>query len=522
MTNTKTIARNTGWYGLENAVSVLVSLFTSIAIARTLGPTENGYIIYVSYIAGLASNLGALGIPGTTRKYMAEFLGMGDRGTARYIYIRTLLLQVGLATLVTGGLLVWVLAMAHPEYAQHPEYRLASALLVLSIWPSMANSISAQANNATEDMAKNMPASVVSGLTYLAAIAATVVLKGGVIGVGLALLLMRLVDCAVRFFPAFRSVMSWETTHVHPPGLHRRMLDFAAQSVVSLLIASIVWSRSEVILLKHLCADIRQVSFYSIAFTMSDQLLLGATIFGTAAGTTIFAQYGRDKSRLPDITASTFRYLAILSIPLHFIFAALSVSVLHIVYGKAYAGAAAVVMLAPLLCLSKAFLAPASNLLQSAEQLRYVISATVIAGIVDVGVAWWLIPAHGSVGACIGNGAAQTTAVVLMWIAAVRLHKVQLPWALVAKLVFASAAAACSVYFATRLLAPVLALLCGGCTALVVLFALFYLLRIIEPQDHDRLKVIVGMLPRPLAAPADRLLRLLIHSEVRRLAATDL
>ena len=58
MSNTKTIAKNTGWYGLENAVGSVLTLFTSIAIARTLGPTKMGYIIYVSWIASVVSNLG--------------------------------------------------------------------------------------------------------------------------------------------------------------------------------------------------------------------------------------------------------------------------------------------------------------------------------------------------------------------------------------------------------------------------------------------------------------------------------
>ena len=129
MTNTKTIARNSGWYGIEQAVGFISNLVTSIAIARTLGPSKNAYLVYVSYIAYVASNLGALGIPATTSKYMAEFIGMGDRGTARYIYFRTLLLQVGVATLATGGVVIWVL---HDAPA---DYRIAAVLVVLSIWP---------------------------------------------------------------------------------------------------------------------------------------------------------------------------------------------------------------------------------------------------------------------------------------------------------------------------------------------------------------------------------------------------
>ena len=181
MSNTRTIARNTGWYGIENAVTSILTVFTSIAIARTLGPTKMGYIVYVTWITNVVSGLGGLGIPATTRKYMAEFLGMGDRGTARYIYIRTMLLQAGLAAIATIGLVVWVLGDAKGEY------KLASVLIVLSIWPAMVNSISSQANVATEDLSKNLLASVISIVVFFFMILATVVLHWGVVGVGVRL-----------------------------------------------------------------------------------------------------------------------------------------------------------------------------------------------------------------------------------------------------------------------------------------------------------------------------------------------
>ena len=306
MSNTKTIAKNTGWYGLERLINAILTVCTSIAIARTLGPAKMGYIIYVSWIASMVGELGGLGIPATTRKYMAEFLGMGDRGTARYIFFRTLGLQAALATVVTGGLLVWVLRDAAGDY------KLASALIVLSIWPAMVNSIPAQANVAAEEMSKNLPASSISILIYFAMIIATVVFHWGVVGVGASMLLMRLTDFLLRLFPTLTGVLLWETTHVQPVGLGNRMLSFAWQSVAIMIVEMVVWQRSEFILLKHLCADIRQVAFYSVAFSMAECLLISAQIFGSAAGATIFAQYGRDKSRLPSITLPSRRFRFIL------------------------------------------------------------------------------------------------------------------------------------------------------------------------------------------------------------------
>ncbi|MGA2050108.1 MAG: polysaccharide biosynthesis C-terminal domain-containing protein [Terracidiphilus sp.] len=516
MSNTRTIAKNSGWYGFETIVSGVVALVSSIAINRYLGPSKNGYIVYVSYIASLVSSLGGMGIPATTRKYMAEFIGMGDRGTARYIFLRTLLLQAGLATLATGGFLYWVLGDAGADY------KLAAALLVLSIWPSMVNSIAAQANTATEDLSTNLPASVISALAYFIGIAATVVFHWGVVGVGVAVLFMRMVDLLVRFFPTLKRILAWPTTHPHPPGLRNRMMAFAWPSIASMAVSLIVWGRSEIILLKTLCPDIRQVSFYSLAFTMAEQLLLAATIFGTAAATTIFVQYGRDKSKLPAITASTFRYLALISIPLHFIAASLAVPALLLVYGRQFQDAAMVVALAPLLCIFKAFITPAQSLLQSSERQSYVIGATLLAGIVDIGVAWYFIPAHGAVGACIGNGAAQALALFLMWAAASHFYKIKLPWVQVAKIVFISTIASLTAHAFAIQLKPLPAILCGGTASLIVLFGLFYLLRVLEPEDHDRLKTLTGILPRKIVAPAAKLVSLLTRQDLGNTPTTNI
>jgi O-antigen/teichoic acid export membrane protein len=508
MTNTKTIARNTGWYSIENIINAVVAFTTSIAINRYLGPEKNSYLISISYIANLVSSLGGMGIPATTRKYMAEFIGMGDRGTARYIYLRTLVLQIGLATLATCGFLFWVLRDASADY------KLAAALMALSIWPSMINSISSQANAATEDLSKNLPGSISGALTYLFAIAATVVFHWGVVGIGASLLSMRTVDFLVRFFPTMKYVLAWEMTHAHPPGLRQRMTPFALQAVGSMFVAQIVWGRSEIILLMKLCSDVNQVSFYSVAFTMAEQLLLAATIFGKSVGATIFVQYGRDKSKLPELAASTFRYIAMMSIPLHFIAVSLAVPALLLFYGHKFEGAAMVVAMAPLLCMFKAFLTPVQNLLESLERQRYVIVSTVMAGVIDISVAWFLIylfPAHGAVGACIGNGAAQLVAIGIMWAISIHLFKVKLPWLLVAKIAFISLLAALTAHYIAARLAPLWAILCGGSASLVVLFGLFYLMRVLEPEDRSRLGTLSGMLPKFIAAPANIVLDLLIR-----------
>jgi O-antigen/teichoic acid export membrane protein len=516
MSNTKTIVRNTGWYGIENIVSALSTLITSIAIARTLGPTKMGYMVYVMWIAALTASLGGLGIPSATSKYMAEYIGKGDRGTARFIYFRTLFLQMGLSTIVTGGLLIWLCLHAPADY------RLAAILVVLSTWPAMVNSIPAQANVATENLSTNLPASIISTVVYLVLIFATVVFHWGVVGVGAAFLSMRTTDFLVRFFPTTSRIMRWDGgQHVQAEALRRRMVIFALQSIANMIVGIVVWGRSEVFLLKYLCADIRQVAFYSLAFSMADRLLVASAVFGMAAATTIFVQHGRDKSRNAAVAASSLRYLALVAIPLHFIAAALAAPALLVLYGTKYRGAEMVVTLAPVLCMPKAFLSPVYSLMQSAERQGIVIFATVLAGIVDWGIAAYLIPAHGAVGACIGSGAAQVTAIVLLWGAAIRWFNVKLPWVTVVKTALISTVAAMTAYFIVVRLTPIWGILLGGSAALSVFLGLSYVVRILEPQDYERFKIVASFLPKRIAERMLSLLSLLIRPQSTTSAAEE-
>ncbi len=533
MSNTKTIAKNTGWYGVETAIDNTLTLLTSIAIARYLGPEQAGYIIFVQWVAMTVCNLGAVGIPATLRKYMAEFLGKGDKGTARFIFLRTLQLQAIMATLATAGIVLYV------RLDPSPELRLAGLLIALSIWPQMVNSIPAQANVAAEDLYRNMPASAISILVFFLSILATVFFHWGVVGVGASVLLSRSVGFIVRFIPTYRWISSWEITHAYPEGLRERAISFALQSLVTMGLGLVVWDRSEFILLNYLHSDISQITFYSVAFNMANRLLVSSTIFGSATGATIFAQYGRDESKLPGLVSSTFRYLAMSSIPIHTLFTALAVPILLLLYGGQYAGAEAVVLIAPLLCMSKAFFSPVQNLLQSFEKQRWIIAVTVLAGVIDMGLAWILIPAHGAVGACIANGVAQFVAIVLLWSIAIAMFKVKLPWLLTGKVALVSVAAALAGHFCAARLLPnakptahvahslqywavnAAAVLVCGIVSLAVLLVLFYLFRILQEEDRNRLNQVASMLPGPLPTVAKAITSALIRTKRVPVTATN-
>jgi hypothetical protein len=84
---------------------------------------------------------------------------------------------------------------------------------------------------------------------------------------------------------------------------------------------------------------------------------------------------------------------------------------------------------------------------------------------------------------------------------------------LVAKVAFVSILASLTAHYIAVRFAPLWGILLGGGASLAVLFGLFYLMRVLEPQDHARFKTLAGMLPRPFASVANTILSLLIRPE---------
>jgi O-antigen/teichoic acid export membrane protein len=172
--NGKTITRNSFWYGVETFANLFLTIFTSIVIARSIGPEKLGYFLYLVWIAGVAQTLGGLGIPAATRKYMSEYFGRGQIGIAKTVFYRTLRLQTfdGSGVTLAACLAIWFFA--------ERQYRVIGLFMIGSIFPSMVNSIAAGANTALEDLRANVPASLVSTGIFVTATYFRVSISDGV------------------------------------------------------------------------------------------------------------------------------------------------------------------------------------------------------------------------------------------------------------------------------------------------------------------------------------------------------
>jgi O-antigen/teichoic acid export membrane protein len=478
--NTKTITKNSFWYGIETVANLFLTFFTSIVIARAFGPDKLGYFLYLWWIAGIAGTLGGLGIPAATRKYMSEYFGRDQMGVAKTIFYRTLRLQTLMAAAITfaGLLAIWFLADRH--------YRLLGLFMIGSIFPFMVNSIAAGANTALEDLRANVPASLVSTGIFVTAVFSSIYFGWGLLGIAIGLFTMRAAELVVRFMPLVKRFKQYSAEPIDQI-LNRRMFLFSGRSVVLLLLGLIVWDRSEMVFLKHFCADIRQVTFYSVAFNLTERLLVFSQAFGTATGATMMAQYGRDSSRVRQLAETSVRYLALISFPVHLGLAAIAVPLVWVTYGSKYSGAVPAIVVASCLGIPKAFFLPVEALLSSWERQDLIIRWGLVSAALNLVLDFTLIPKYGAIGAAFANGGTQTFFSLVLWLAAVRLLKIRFPILPIAKTAMVAVAMAVAVRLVVSRLPAVL-----GLTLAVILGAAVYLVlvrvtRVLYPADHERL-----------------------------------
>jgi O-antigen/teichoic acid export membrane protein len=486
--NSRIIARNSYWYGIETFTNLFLTFFTSIVVARSVGPTKLGYFLYLWWMAGVAGTVGSLGIPAATRKYVSEYFGRGQMGIARTVFYRTLRLQSLLAGIITA------VALSAMWFWGDREYRVIGLLMLGSIFPYMLNMIAAGANTALEDLRANVPASLVSTAIFVTAVFSSVWFGWELLGISIGLLTMRSAELAVRIIPLMRRLNQYAPEPVDQ-SLEKRMFRFSGQSLFLMVLGLIVWDRSELVALKNFCADIRQVAFYSVAFNITERLLVISQVFGTATGATMMVQYGRDCSKVRGLIATTLRYLAVISFPLHLGLAAIAGPVMWIVYGAKYSEAVPALIIAACLGIPKAFMTPVQSLLSSWERQDLLLRWGVISGVINVALDFALIPKYGAVGAAIANGTTQTFSAIALWVVATRLLQVQAPmWPLLKTLATAGTMALVAHFAAasfSAIPAVVIAVLIGAAVYLLLL----RLSRILDHRDRERLFGLVRRVP---------------------------
>jgi O-antigen/teichoic acid export membrane protein len=502
--NAKVIGRNFIFLGLEVVITLVCTLLTTVFIARVIGPTRLGYFNLIFWLTSITCSVGSLGIPLTTFKYMGEFLGGGQKELARAVFFYNLWAQTVIASVLTAIGMIAVFTIVNPEY------RTCAVLLVLSMVPNMITFVPSQANSAAEDAALNTRGAFVGAMVYVVAVAASLLLGWNLIGIAAGVLLYRSAELGVKIIPVLKSMKT--VPHVPLPAeIRKRMFSFSGLSTGLMILQIVIWDRSDIIFLKLLQPDIRQLAFFSVCFSVADRLMQMPQTFANALSATQMAEYGRDKDRLFRMTSKASTYVLLGALPILIGVACIGGPFVRVIYGSQYLPAIPVFIVVALFSIPKAILTPAQSLLYSAEDLGFILKWGCIAAAINVLLDFVLIPSHGAIGAAWANGIAQTFAAVSIWGRVLARYPVRIDMPVLLRLSAATLAMAIVVLSIVAVpFNPLMKLSAAIPAGAIVFLVTSRMFSVLQKDDRRRLLVFSALLPTVVGSSLTRLVNFLI------------
>jgi O-antigen/teichoic acid export membrane protein len=502
--NARIIGRNFIFMGLEVLITLVCTLLTTVVIARVIGPTRLGYFNLVFWLTSITCSVGSLGIPLTTFKYMGEFLGAGKKELARAVFFYNLWAQTAIASVLTAISMIAVFTIVEPAY------RSCSALLVLSMVPNMITFVPSQANSAAENAVLNTRGALVGAIVYVAAVAISLTLGWNLVGIAAGVLVYRSAELAVKTVPVLKSMETVARVPL-PADIRKRMFSFSGLSTGLMLLQIVIWDRSDIIFLKLLQPDIRQLAFFSVCFSVTDRLMRVPQTFANALSATQMAEFGRDKDRLFKMTSQASTYVLLGALPILIGVACIGGPFIRVMYGSQYLAAIPVFIVVALLSIPKAVLTPALTLLYSAEDLGFILKWGCVAALINVLLDLALIPSHGALGAAWANGLAQTFAALSIWGRVLLRYPVRIDMPALLRLAAATLAMAIVVLAIVAIPLSAVMKLCVAVPAGALVFAVTSrMFMVLQKDDRRRLLVFSSLLPMAVDSSFKRLVNFLV------------
>jgi O-antigen/teichoic acid export membrane protein len=437
-TTARKILKNSFWFGVESVLETVVFLFTSIAVARYLGPQKLGYYSYINFFVGLVTSASSSGLASATNKFMSQYLAVNRPGMARAVYHLAYRYQL------TGALTITAAGLASIYLFGDPSFRSAGYVLILAITPGVMSWVPGQANAAFEDAKANTLSALGFIFGNAVGILLTLYFHWDLVGIAGSFLAGRLIEVLMRTIPLHAKLRRIEEEPMEA-GLAAEVRRFCFEAIGVQIVTTVVWGRSEMIFLRAF-STLEQIGFYSLSVGFVAKLTVVPEIFANATCVSLMVEALRDRSRVATIVNNASRFLFLIAVPIHMGAAAIAIQATRLVYGPRYEGAGIILVIASILAIPHALQSMPTVLLRSADRQKQLLLILIGAGVGNMLLDYVLVKRYNAVGAAWGNGIAQAIGVALIWITAQRYYAFRLPTAAVVRLTLAGGVMALAAY----------------------------------------------------------------------------
>lgn len=362
------VARGSVWLALQRILMVLLSLFVTAVVARSLGTDEYGLLaIFLSYgaLLGQLSNCGL-------RPYCVREIAALPQHSSRVVS-EMLILRISLAAVVATGTLVWFSAAGSVL-----EPTLAFALAAQIVTGALATTL-VDGLYGVEDLKSVAAAMGSSALVVQFGSLLSALVGWGAIGVAWTYVLGNLVISMLAHRWFMRHAQNWEWRGIAWSTLGHvvRSRTFFAQS---LLLS--VRRRLDVVLIGHFLGQ-QQAGAYHSAMALVDRFDLVQDSLSTAVFPRVASLYEHARGQLHGLVRGLVKIFLVISLPFAVAMQLLAADAIRIVFGEGFVAAGPILEVlaisVPFMFISGLFYTVFSAMKREALVLRYVLFSTIAA-----------------------------------------------------------------------------------------------------------------------------------------------
>jgi O-antigen/teichoic acid export membrane protein len=470
------VARGGVWEVTAMALPQVYVFVVSAFIARTLGPDIFGRVVLISGVQSAVTSFALWGFPYALIRWTGSLLGAG-----RASELRSLMSWSYRVVLVASGvgfafMLGAALTGAHPTSAWVLAAITAAAATLHAV-PS-AFLVGAQQFGRARIMG------IVTGSVSMLAKIVALTLGGGILALFAIDLVIVLANLAGTAALAARFQRPFGRDEV-ASGVRREILRFSGVIGITTAASLVVYQRTEIFLLAHYRSD-RDIALYSVPFAMVTVLMLIPTAASSVLSPAVATLWGAGEvRRIRSGFARGLRIMVLLTLILAGLAAAVGPAFIQLVYGPQFDNVTPVLLLllvaVPIVPLG----AMSTSILRGIGLLRWLTVSGVLAAVLNIVLAFALVPPFGPLGAAGANSLAQVGAALpLVFYAVRRLGGVPLPASELLRGGIVAVAAAAVAYFVARPLPAAAGVGAGVLSFSGAALAMGAALRVVSPDDR--------------------------------------
>jgi O-antigen/teichoic acid export membrane protein len=481
-------------YNLGGSVfTFIISIATSILIARQLGPQLFGVYSTLFWLLSTLASIISFGMPNALSKFVAEYSGKGEKETRSSLISYTIVLT-GFIGLIIATPLLLTRNFIGDMLSLSPEFRGYIPLIVFGAILSAGISILSSTLIGLQNFRYVALGNVIIGLAS-PVLALVLLLNGfGLGGVVVAYIVAYLIGLLFQVVFVRKSGIVFKHRLQITNEVQKKFLNYSLVQVGITFINLVIWERSEVFFLTRF-SGLNQVAFYSLAFSLN-MAVMGIALGSLAGVITPYVSFHDGKGNHVQIGISLkigTRYMAMLSLPICALGIGLATPLIELLYGTPFIDVAVIFRILLIGGAAGAIGRIGSSIMYGTSKHNFILKAGAPLALINIILNIFLIPKWGAVGAALANTTTQLLGIIIGSIYIYKSQKVNYPALSLIRIGIAATVVAMIVWLASWLpgwIGIVTALLFG----ILAYVGLLFLIRELTLEDIFLLRSLIKYL----------------------------